>query len=154
MWTTFGSVQFPPQFGDKIQGSSVPSLLPSDFPSSLESSPWIMEEALWEIFGVYLLPLQNLVISLLNTMLLGMIESFTPYCWEGAVIYQGVHIHCRGMEWTEGDRGLYISVMNSFISGHKSQHFYLKQAHHDSPGFIFTFPLSTLKLSFCFFFSF
>lgn len=49
------------------------------FPSSPESSPWIMEEAFWRSLGASFLPLQNLMsVSPLNTMLLGMIESLLP----------------------------------------------------------------------------
>lgn len=83
-----------------------------------------MAETLREHFGVYLLSalLGGSIAepgssSHLNLMLLGMIGSSLPTVeWHTNAIEI---IHHRGMNgWTEGDKGLYSSMMSSFIPGH------------------------------------
>ena len=120
------------------------------FPREL---PWIMEEALWGSFGTYLPPLQSLVTaSPPNTMLWGWLTIHSPLLRSSANAM--VIIHHRGMEWTEGDRGLYISVMNSFISGYNPRIFIWSKLHvtHQALSLLTTSPY--LKFPFVLFFPF
>lgn len=120
------------------------------FPREL---PWIMEEALWGSFGTYLPPLQSLVTaSPPNTMLWGWLAIHSPVL-RGSTNAM-VIIHHRGMEWTEGDWGLYINVMNSFISGYNPSIFIWSKLHvtHQALSLLTTSPY--LKFPFVLFFPF